>query len=163
MADQPQAFGRGRVTNRKFTGGKQRAIIKALKGGAYAKAAAEQNGIDESTYYRWLQRGEAALEAEAAHLEAEQADEAQMAPPLPDKRELEYARFVEKVRAAETQAEAEALEKIRGADDWRAQAWFLERRQPGRWAKRENVDVTTKGQPIRTVVVTRTVREGDGE
>jgi hypothetical protein len=97
---------------------------------------------------RWLQRGEAVLKA----AEVESAVE------LPQ-RELEYARFVEKVRRAEAQAEQEALEKISGSADWRAQAWYLERRHPGRWAKRQNVDVTSKDQPIRTVEVV--LRRGD--
>jgi len=67
---------------RKFTKGKQRAIVKALRAGEYAKAAAEAQGVDESTYYRWLQRGEAALKA------ADDDDE-----PV-DAKELGYADFL---------------------------------------------------------------------
>ncbi len=130
----------------KFTKGRQRAIIKSLKGGNYAKVAAETNGIAEKTYYEWIKRGEAALAA----------DEGER-----DSRENEYAQFVEKVRTAEALAEADAVQKLIEADDWRAQMEYLARRYPERWAKRENVDVTTKGQPIRTVEVVRTVREGE--
>jgi len=136
---------------RKFTKGKQRAIVKALRAGEYAKAAAEAQGVDESTYYRWLQRGEAALKA------ADDDDE-----PV-DAKELGYADFLVKVRRAEAEAEQAALRRVQSSEDWRATAWFLERRYPGRWAKRQSVDVTSKEQPIRTVEVVRTVRGRPGE
>ncbi len=135
---------------RKFTKGKQRAILKALKAGEYAKVAAEAQGIDESTYYRWLQRGEAAMKA-AGNNE-----------PV-DTKEREYADFVVKVRQAEAEAEQAALHALQRSEDWRAMAWFLERRYPGRWAKRQSLDFTSKEQPIRTVEVVRTVRASADE
>jgi transposase len=135
---------------RKFTKGTQRAIVEALKAGEYAKVAAEAQGVDESTYYRWLQRGEAAAKA---------ADNGK---PV-DAKELGYADFLVKVRRAEAEAEQAALRRVQGSEDWRATAWFLERRYPGRWAKRQNVDVTTKEQPIRIVEVVRTVRASADE
>jgi drug/metabolite transporter (DMT)-like permease len=46
--------------SRKFTRGNQKRILEHLRAGDYAKVAAGRVGIDESTYYRWLQRGEAA-------------------------------------------------------------------------------------------------------
>jgi len=130
---------------RKFTKRKQRAVVKALKAGEYAKVAAEAQGIDESTYYRWLQRGEAAIKA---------SDNGETM----DAKELGYADFVVKVRQAEAEAEETALQRVQRSEDWRATAWFLERRYPGRWAKRQSLDVTSKEQPIRTVEVVRTVQ-----
>lgn len=135
---------------RKFTKGTQRAIVKALKAGGYAKAAAEAQGVDESTYYRWLQRGEVATKA------------AENDGPV-DEKELAYADFLVKVRQAEAEAEQAALQRVQRSEDWRATAWFLERRYPGRWAKRQNLDVTSKDQPIRTVEVVRTVRASADE
>ncbi len=138
-----QAQTRARVT-RKFTRGNQKKILEYLRAGHYAKVAAARLGIDESTYYRWLQRGEATLKAAAA------------GEPVAAK-DRQYARFVERVREAEAEAEQTALRRVLRSEDWRATAWFLERRHPGRWARRQGVDVTSKGQPIRTVEVVRTV------
>ena len=38
---------------------------------------------------------------------------------------------------------------------------YLERRHPGRWASRQNVDVTSNDEPIRAIEVVRTVRAGE--
>lgn len=104
--------------------------------GHYAKTAAQTSGISEQTLYNWLKKGE-----------------------VPD-RYPEHAAFLQAYRKAEAEAEGKAIEAVRAAfsDDWRAAMTYLERRHPGRWAKRQNVDVTGVGQPISTVEVVRTVR-----
>ncbi|MGD9644309.1 MAG: hypothetical protein AB7U73_01265 [Pirellulales bacterium] len=42
---------------------------------------------------------------------------------------------------AEFEGEINALATIKsaGASDWRAMAWYLERRHPDRWARREHI------------------------
>jgi hypothetical protein len=40
---------------------------------------------------------------------------------------------------------------------------YLERRYPHRWAKRQNLDVTSEVHPIRTIMVVRTVSAEEDE
>ncbi len=51
-----------------------------------------------------------------------------------------YARFVQALTRAEADAEAASVARIRkaGQKDWRAEAWYLERRYPERWVARQN-------------------------
>jgi hypothetical protein len=61
------------------------------------------------------------------------------------KRNPEFARMV---KEAEASAEAGFLSRILMHTDkqWTACAWMLERRWPERWAKKEHVEVSTKGE-----------------
>jgi|ERR671915_865748 transposase len=110
-----------------------------MREGHYAKTAAETSGITEQTLYNWLKRGE------------------------DSERYPEHATFLEAYRKAEATAEERAIKAIRDAfpNDWRAAMTYLERRHPDRWAKRQNVDVMSTGEPIRVVEVVRTVRAGE--
>ncbi|MCO8128665.1 hypothetical protein NHL50_15750, partial [Acidimicrobiia bacterium EGI L10123] len=49
--------------------------------------------------------------------------------------------FVEAVRTAEAQAEADAVARIaeHGRTHWQANAWLLERKHPERWRRRGRV------------------------
>jgi hypothetical protein len=40
---------------------------------------------------------------------------------------------------------------------------YLERRYPHRWAKRQNLDGTSEVQPVRTIMVVRTVSAEEEE
>ncbi len=125
----------------KFTSRRRSAILRKMREGHYAKTAAETSGITEQTLYIWLKKGED-----------------------PD-RYPEHAAFLEAYRKAEATAEEQAIKAIQAAfpDDWRAAMTYLERRHPERWARRQNVDVTSKGEPIRTIEVVRAVRTTGGE
>jgi transposase len=125
----------------KFTSRRRNAILRKMREGHYAKTAAETSGITEQTLYNWLKKGE------------------------DPERHPEYAVFLEACRKAEATAEEKAIKAIQAAfpDDWRAAMTYLERRHPGRWSKRQNVDVTSEGQQIRTVEVVRTVRSNGNE
>ncbi len=120
----------------KFTSRRKSAILRKMREGHYAKTAAETSGITEQTLYNWLKKGED-----------------------PD-RHPKHAAFLEAYRKAEATAEERAIKAIQAAfpEDWRAAMTYLERRHPERWARRQNVDVTSKGEPIRTIEVVRTVR-----
>jgi transposase len=120
----------------KFTTRRKSAILRKMREGHYAKTAAETSGITEQTLYNWLKKGE----------DPEQYPE--------------HAAFLEAYRRAEATAEGMAIEAIQDAfpNDWRAAMTYLERRHPDRWAKRQSVDVTSSGEPIRTIEVVRTVR-----
>jgi transposase len=119
----------------KFTSRRKSAILRKMREGHYAKTAAETSGITEQALYNWLKKGED-----------------------PDQYP-EHAAFLEKYRKAEATAEGKAIKAIQDAfaSDWRAAMTYLERRYPGRWARRQNVDVTSSGEPVRTIEVVRTV------
>src|SRR5215210_3615483 len=125
----------------KFTSRRRNAILRKMCEGHYAKTAAETSGITEQTLYNWLKKGE------------------------DPERHPEHAAFLEAFRKAEATAEERAIKAVHAAftDDWRAAMTYLERRHPGRWSKRQNVDVTSKEQPIRMVEVVRTVRASENE
>ena len=125
----------------KFTSRRKSAILRKMREGHYAKIAAQTSGITEQTLYNWLKKGE------------------------DPERYPEHAAFLEAYRKAEATAEDNAIEAIRAAypHDWRAAMTYLERRYPDRWAKRQNVDVTSDVQPIRQIVVTRTVGAEEAE
>lgn len=56
--------------------------------------------------------------------------------------------FATAMKRAEAEAESAVLSRVLRAMDkhWTAAAWMLERRFSDRWAKREQVEVSTKGE-----------------
>ncbi len=114
----------GRKT--KLTPERQRTITDALERGHYARAACALAGIDESTYYRWLERGRKA-------------------------RRGRYRAFCEAVDQAEAKAENIAVlalqrEVLRG--DMRAVTFYLERRYPARWGRTVTELTGPEGGPV---------------
>ena len=101
----------GRPT--KFTEETRKKILWALRLGNYRKTAAEYAGISERTLGDWLYKG---AEGETT----------------------EYAAFHKDVLEAEQAAEVRALGVIQQAAnrDWKAAAWFLERKFPERYCTR---------------------------
>jgi len=111
----------------KLTADTQERILKAVRAGNYADAAARACGIAPSTYYRWLARG--ASEEHGIHRE-----------------------FADAVRQAEAEAEVHAVAILRRAmsEDWRAALAYLERRHPGRWRRHNTTELTgSNGGPIQ--------------
>jgi hypothetical protein len=92
----------------------QRQIIASLRDGAYVGLACRLAGISVRTYYYWRR------------LVADGAAHAQR-----------FAPFYAGCDRVSANAEAEAVDRLRlGRPDWRAAAWWLERRFPQRWRKR---------------------------
>ena len=104
----------GRPT--KFTAEVRKKVLWALRLGNYRKTAAEYAGISERTLCVWVARGE---QGEAG----------------------EYREFLDQVLEAEQTAEVRALGVIHQAatKDWKAAAWFLERKFPERYCVRAAV------------------------
>lgn len=101
-------------------------ICTSIREGNYKNVACQAVGIGESTFYSWLAKGEA------------------------NKAGL-YVEFVEAIKKAEAQAEQAHVGVIKDAANsgiWQASAWYLERKHPDRWAKRESLDVTSGGKPL---------------
>ncbi len=100
----------------KFTPEVRQKILWALRLGNYRRPAAEYAGISERTLGDWLMRGR----------------DAESGP---------YADFYAEVLEAERAAEVRALGVIQQAAkrDWKAAAWFLERKHPERFCTRAAV------------------------
>lgn len=105
-------------------------IIEAIcediaKGFSYDKAA-QNNGIAASTFFRWMRKGH--------EVDSEQI----------------YKDFVQSVKSASEFSEDEALQLIRSAAtigrNWKASAWFLEKRFPDKYGRRLNDKSRTNGE-----------------
>lgn len=107
-------------------------IIQALTAGNYQDTAARYAGVDESTFYRWMQKG---------------AD--------PDAPAI-YRDFRQAVETARSQAEVRAVALINQAAQngtWQAAAWYLERSHPQRWGRFQRTEVTGRdGGPVEVDV-----------
>lgn len=113
----------------KLTPDRQRAIVLAIASGSYCTVAALANGVDESTYFRWMKRGKEAPR-----------DPDTDAPVIPE--DERYCEFYEAVKEAEAKAEVLAVGRIQQAaaqGTWQASAWYLERKYPDRWGRKDHV------------------------
>lgn len=100
----PRIF--GRVTDQ-FSEEVKAIVIRTLGAGCYRSTAAEAAGVSRKTLEGWIAAGEAGREP--------------------------YAAWVRELRAVEATIEEISLRTINASGDWRAVAWFLERRWPRRW------------------------------
>ncbi|MHC4395626.1 MAG: hypothetical protein ACYS1A_08215 [Planctomycetota bacterium] len=115
----------GRKT--KLTPKLQDKICDIIRRGNYIEVACGFVGIDVSTYYNWLKWGEAAKSGK-------------------------YFEFFKAAKRAENEQETLYVENIRKAafdGVWQASAWYLERKYPERWGRKERKEITGKdGGPI---------------
>jgi transposase len=102
-------------------------IVAAIRDGNYSETAAAAAGIGKTTFYLWMVKGET----------------------LGGK----YEQFREAVHAAEADAEAQALTVLLKAmpEDWRAAAWYLERKFQDRWGRKDRLDLHADGIPAFVV------------
>jgi len=101
-------------------------IIDALLKGHFISEACALAGISTASFYKWYNLG---LDGDPV-----------------------YKEFSDAIDEAQAQAVTDALTDIReaGRDDWRAAAWFLERRSR-KWAK--NLEVEISGNPEKPVEI----------
>jgi hypothetical protein len=119
-------------------------ICQILRAGNYICAACDYVGINESTYHSWVLRGE----KEIARLDDPKAK--------PNESERIFVEFSKAVTRARAQAEIQSVARIRKAaeEDWRADAWYLERSHQQRWG-RTKLDVEHSGEvTTKTFIVT---------
>jgi transposase len=69
--------------------------------------------------------------------------------------------FAARMKSAEADAENGFLSRLLMHTDkqWTACAWMLERRWPERWAKKEHVEVSTKGEAEKLLNDLKLIRE----
>ena len=106
---------------------------KLISQGNYAQTVFQMLGIPESTWYGWLQRGR---ESERRNI---------------------YSEFSEAVKKAEAAAELRAVSGIvaAGRRNWTAFAWYLERKYPDRWGRRDKIQQEISGpggEPVSVAV-----------
>lgn len=107
-------------------------LANLIKVGNYREHAARAVGISTTTFYRWMETGEADHENDRA---------------------TPYRELWEAVTRAEDEAITAAVLALRKgmANDWRAAIAFLERKDPDNWGKRQRLEHSGPGgQPIRT-------------
>lgn len=97
-------------------------FVAALQGGMFFTRACKLVGVHRSVAYDWLKRGRAAN------------------PPASEALYVQFALLVEYAGAA---AEYAALTHVRlGLKGWEGPAWYLERRDPKRYGRRQRTELT---------------------
>lgn len=106
------------------------AIVLAIKAGNYAQVAAVHAGIAPSTYFKWMASGKSG--------------------------QAPYKEFMDAIHAAEAFAETRAMAIVSSAmsGDWKAAAWYLERKFQDRWSRYERHEVSGS-LPMKIVHVHR--------
>ena len=115
----------------KLTPETQERICTAIAAGNYTVVAAAFAGIGQSTFYRWMESGEAATSGV-------------------------YREFWEAVKKAESQAESRNVALIERAanEHWQAAAWWLERKHSDRWGRKERTEITGKDEgPVQIQII----------
>jgi hypothetical protein len=105
---------------------------RLLRAGNYAEIVADVLGIGRTTYFRWLQEA--------------------------DERGGLYREFRDAVERASAEAERDAVAVIVKPKSPEHAKWFLERRFPSRWGKKERVEDAEKPPPVIKFIFT-----GDSE
>lgn len=105
------------------------AIAERIKAGNFPDVAAQCEGVGKSTFYAWMQRGEAESEGP-------------------------YRDFLESVTRAEAEFESATLQEVRSAVDQQGNAknaaWLLERRNRDRWG--QSIDVRVRNDAVDAVL-----------
>ncbi len=117
---------RGRPS--KFTPERKNRILSLINAGNYLDTACQAAGVTYATYREWVKRGQK---------EYDRLEESSRAKPRES--EKDYLDFFEAVQKAEATAEARNLTIINKAAEknWQAAAWFLERKAPDRWGRKD--------------------------
>ena len=99
----------------------QSEICKYIEAGSYIKVACQAVGIDEQTYYDWLQKAERDKKRKVVSI---------------------YTQFAQSAKKAEAKAEVKNIAIIEKAaiDTWQAAAWYLERKYRNRWGQRSEIE-----------------------
>lgn len=109
----------------------QTEIEQILKEGHYQQVAIDCVGIDKSTYYDWLNRGEAAVIKQESGAK------------LTDSEKLysDFSHAIKKAIAEGIRHDINIITKVGKEQDWRALAWKRERTNPELYALRGRVDI----------------------
>lgn len=116
----------------------QNRIVTAIRAGNYIETAAAYAGINKSTLYSWLKRGERERQRVAKNPRARVTQ-----------KERPFVEFSNAVERALAEAEIRDVAVIGKAaeEQWQAAAWRLERKFPERWGRKKlDIDIAHSGQ-----------------
>jgi hypothetical protein len=94
-----------------------------IKLGNYTTTVCQYLGIDQTTWYRWIREGKTA-------------------------RSGLKKQFYQTIKESEAHAEIRNVGILQKAvnDDWHAASWYLERKFPERWGRRDRIDANLNHQ-----------------
>ena len=106
----------------------QKRICDALQKGNTRRVACLVGGVDESTFYNWINRGQ----------EPQVKKDGE-----PYASELPFVEFFKAVTRAEAECESFHVENLlnHAKDDWRASIEWLKRRKKEDWSDKQNIDL----------------------
>ena len=130
-------------------------LVKIIQIGNYYATACRYVGVPESTFYRWLERGEKEI-VRIVELEQKNDDGGKKHKEVkPDKHEMIYVEFWEDIKRADATGEVSAVLKVKSAfgESWQAAMTFLERRHPEGWRRKDRTEITDgDGNPVQVMV-----------
>ena len=97
---------------------------RLISEGHYAVVVCTYLGIDESTFYKWINKAKQDIEANKKSI---------------------YVEFFQSINEAEAKAEMRHLQNIaKSATDgtWQASAWLLERKHKNRWSNKQEIQLS---------------------
>jgi transposase len=116
------------------------AAIAATAAGHTRRAVAQAAGVAAATLFSWLALGER--------------------PDAP----AEYSDFLERMHAAEAQAEKEIIDVILNdarSGNWRSAAWIAEKRFRNEWASKRLVEIESAQAKTQGAAIDETIREAN--
>ena len=118
-------------------------IITAIRAGNYIETAAAYAGVNKSTLYEWLKRGEREKQRVA--------ENSRYGIRKSEKPYVEFSNAVEKA-LAEAEIRDVAIIAKAAKEQWQAAAWRLERKFPDRWGRKDKVDLSADKDGFKIVV-----------
>lgn len=108
--------------------------VKIVERGNYYKVAIDVLGISEHTWYEWMRKGEVDTNKGVNSLMAQ------------------FFQSIKKAEATAIDRNLSIIQKAAMEGNWQASAWYLERKYPEQWGKRDNVNLTTDKDGFRIEV-----------
>jgi hypothetical protein len=123
-------------------------LVELIESGHYNRTAAQGAGIGARSFQRWLARGQ-------------EADERLNSGQPIDEQDERCWHLWQRIQQAEGRAVSEALAAIRQGwqrdNQWTAAAWYLERKYPGEWGRRQEVQIGPNDRMLEVLAQAITV------
>lgn len=115
-----------------------------IRAGNYQKVVAQALGVSEVTWYNWLKRGK------------QEANEG---------KDTLRAKFFKEIKRAEAEAIIRNVAIIQkaAATTWQAAAWWLERRYPDEWGKKDTTTISADNDTKIVIKINKVSRIKDDE